>query len=102
MTAKTKGPKFTGALGEPIPVQLDLIVEQLAHGDTKRVWDQCRKKQIEKFTVLLKHYGIEVSHPDAWLSLAFCLALDFVPGMQIVEYAPRRRGAPYDGQEAMA
>ena len=37
MTATTKSPKFVGALDEHIPFQPDLIVEQLAQGDTERV-----------------------------------------------------------------
>ena len=100
MAAKAKVPKFTGALKEPIPYY-PMAVALLAHGEDadkqKKIWqtacNDLTKKRAEKLLMLLEYYRIEQSDPNAWLGLAYRLALDFIPGMKIVENA-RRRGAP--------
>ena len=48
----------------------------------------------ERVRLLMKHYRIEASDPHCFARLAFYLAQDWVPGCQIVDKAPRRRGAP--------
>jgi len=48
----------------------------------------------EKMRLLMKHYRIEVSDPRCFAQLSFHMARDWVPGFQIVDEAPRRRGAP--------
>ena len=42
----------------------------------------------------MDHYGIKPNEPECGLKLAFRLAQDHVPGMQVVENAPRRKGRP--------
>jgi hypothetical protein len=46
-----------------------------------------------KLDLLLEHYCIEESDRLRWKKLSFCLALDHVPGMQVVE-SRARKGAP--------
>ena len=48
----------------------------------------------EKMKLLMNHYRIEASDPDCLAQLAFRLAQDWVPGCQILDQAPRTRGAP--------
>jgi hypothetical protein len=48
----------------------------------------------DKMRLLMKHYRIEVSDTRCFAQLAFRMAHDWVPGFQIVDKAPRRRGAP--------
>jgi hypothetical protein len=48
----------------------------------------------ERIRLLMQHYGIEEANPQRLAHLAFCLALDWVPGCQIVDEAPRSPGAP--------
>jgi hypothetical protein len=48
----------------------------------------------EKIQLLMDHYGIDDANPDGLAHLAFYLARDWVPGCQIVDEAPPKRGAP--------
>jgi hypothetical protein len=43
---------------------------------------------------LLDHYNVKPNDPACWLKLAFLLAQVHVPGMKVVENAPRGPGAP--------
>jgi len=52
------------------------------------------RARLLKLLLLLEHYGIKPGEPDCWLKLAFLLAQDHVPGMQVVENAPRERAHP--------
>jgi hypothetical protein len=51
------------------------------------------RTRLIKLLLLLEHYDIKQNDPARWEKLAFLLALVHVPGMKVVEYAPRR-GAP--------
>jgi hypothetical protein len=42
---------------------------------------------------LLARYGIPAEHSRRWEELAFCLAVEHVPAMQMVSH-PRKKGAP--------
>ena len=102
MAAKTRGPKFTDELRKPIPFDLGMVVALLEYGEDKDELVNIKqaalrnlgKEWTRKLLLLLHHYEIEKSHPDAGWRLAFHLALDLVPGMQIVESVPRGRGRP--------
>jgi hypothetical protein len=48
----------------------------------------------DKIKCLMKHYKIDPEKPDGLASLAFCLARDWVPGCQVIDEEPRKRGAP--------
>src|SRR5262249_6690328 len=48
----------------------------------------------EKTRLLMEHYHIKASDRRRFAQLAFHLAKDWVPGFQIVDKAPRTRGAP--------
>jgi hypothetical protein len=48
----------------------------------------------DRIQLLRDHYGIDETDPDGLAELAYCLAQDWVPGCQIVDEAPKRRGAP--------
>jgi hypothetical protein len=48
----------------------------------------------EKIKFLMEHYGIDPGKPDGLAFLALCLAQDWVPGCQIIDEEPRKRGAP--------
>jgi hypothetical protein len=49
----------------------------------------------ERIRLLMQHYGIDdANNPEGLAHLAFHLMQDWVPGCQIVDEAPRRRGAP--------
>jgi hypothetical protein len=57
--------------------------------------DQTHRERQEKLELLLEHYGIStLSDPKRWWALAYALAIDFVPGMQVLKRAPSKRGRP--------
>ena len=41
------------------------------------------REWINRFRILLRHYGIEESAPDKWASLLLRLALDYIPGFRL-------------------
>ena len=67
MAAKAKGPKFTGALGEPIPFDQGMIVALLEYGKDKdesvnikqAALSNLGKEWTRKLLMLLDHYKIE-------------------------------------------
>jgi len=86
-------PKFPGDLG--IPIQKPLVFPFGATpGSTEREQGVAYEKRVrelrfEKLVMLFKYYGIPPEN-DWWPSLAWHLACDFVPGMQVVDRLPRR------------
>ena len=63
-------------------------------GDDRDAEDLLHAMLWEKIRLLMKQYRIKASDPDCFARLAFHLAQDWVPGFQIVDEAPRRRGPP--------
>jgi hypothetical protein len=102
MPTKARGPKFSGALNEPIvgthPLALAVLIRKQPESVRKMVWkaqkDRITKQQVDKLRLLLKHYKIAPNDPNRFLLLAFHLARDFVPGMSVVDKSRRGRGAP--------
>jgi hypothetical protein len=88
VSGKTKT-RYSGPLNQPIVLPLGML-----YGPTspKRAKGILRARLI-KLLLLLEHYDIKQNDPARWEKLAFLLALDHVPGMKVVEYAPQR-GAP--------
>ena len=86
--------KFPGALGEPIQKPL-MFPFGVAPGDNQRERNIAYKRRLlelrfEKLLLLLRHYEIPTSEHNQWLILAWHLACDFVPGMQVVDRLPKR------------
>jgi hypothetical protein len=97
-------PIFPGILNEPI-LKPRLFPFGIPSGDTpeqRRLAEQKRVFELryQKLVALLKHYGIRKSGDapssydvleNPWLLLAWRLACDCVPGMQVVARWPIRR-----------
>jgi hypothetical protein len=86
-------PKFPGELGRPIQKPL-VFPFGVTTGSTEREQGVAYEKRVrelrfEKLVMLFKYYGIPPEN-DWWPSLAWHLACDFVPGMQVVDRLPRR------------
>jgi hypothetical protein len=91
MPHKRRGPKFSGALAEPIYERFGSGV--LAMPDDEEKWKARLFGRLEgKLELLLEHYQIDSEHPDRWWMLSLQLAVDFVPGMRIEPAPPSRRG----------
>jgi hypothetical protein len=80
---------YSGALNQPIVRPLGLLYGPTSPRGAKGI----RRVRLLKLLLLLEHHDIKPDDPACWLKLAFLLALDHVPGMKVVEYAPQR-GAP--------
>lgn len=92
---------FTGRLDVPIVKrnELELAFEKLDE-EVQTIYEKEIEKisaeRREKLELLFEHYMIPPTFSDAkrcW-ALAYSLALDFVPGMQVLKRAPRKRGRP--------
>jgi hypothetical protein len=81
---------YSGELNQPIVRPLGLLYGPTSPRGAKLVL----RARAEKLLLLLEYYDIKPNDPASWLKLAFLLALDHVPGMRVVENAPRGRGAP--------
>src|SRR5262249_45068565 len=77
-------PKYTGALAQPIYVDLDQLNDE---DQLKEVW---HTQTAENMLLLFKHYKIDPSHEQSWEKLAFQLAFDHVPGLRLA-LRPKRR-----------
>jgi hypothetical protein len=82
--------RYSGALSQPIVRPLGLLYGPTSPRGAKGVL----RARLIKLLLLLEHYDIKPADPACWLKLAFLLAQDHVPGMKVVENAPRGRGAP--------
>jgi hypothetical protein len=80
---------YSGALNQPIVLPLGLLYRPTSPIGAKGIL----RARLIKLLLLLEHYDIKPNDPARWEKLAFVLALDHVPGMKVVEYAPQR-GAP--------
>lgn len=47
-----------------------------------------------KLTLLFRHYEYDISSPDDFLVLIMRLAHDWIPGFDVVDTSPRKRGRP--------
>jgi hypothetical protein len=86
MTAKKKSapPKFKGELAQPILAPFDMMADgQLGPGFYLGL-----EARIRKFSLLAKHYGVE---PNDWFLLAYKMACDLVPGLQVLYDDPAAR-----------
>jgi hypothetical protein len=91
MGKKYTAPKFAGALAEPIYEPVSRGVLQLP--DDSKHWEEAVLSQLMcKLALLLRHYEIDASDPDRWLTLSFRLGRAFVPGMKVVASPPPKRG----------
>ena len=101
----TKGPRFCGALDEPIlspnvwttafvmDANRDCEAAQKAISDLSRDWVQHQK--IEKLNLLAERYDVTLGELwVAWSYLCLRLAEDCVPGFRVVDKAPKGRGHP--------
>jgi hypothetical protein len=81
--------RYPGALNQPIVRPRGLLYGPTSPRGAKGIL----RTRLIKLLLLLEHYDIKQNDPARWEKLAFLLALDHVPGMKVVEYAPQR-GAP--------
>jgi hypothetical protein len=81
MTKAKKPAKFSGELAEPILAPLHVDGEDLFS-------DGVFEARIRKTALLAAHYGVE---PGDWFGLAYRMALDLVPGFQVLYDDPRAR-----------
>jgi hypothetical protein len=88
VSAKRKS-RYSGALNQPIVLPLGLLYSPTSPRGAKGIL----RARLIKLLLLLEHYDIKQDDPARWEKLAFLIALDHVPGMKVVEYAPQR-GAP--------
>lgn len=88
MSAKRKL-RYSGPLNQPIVLPLGTLYGPTSPRGVKGIL----RTRLTKLILLLEHYDIKQNDPVRWEKLAFLLALDHVPGMKVVEYAPQR-GAP--------
>ena len=89
MSGRSKTHYF-GALNQPIVLPLGLLYRPTSPIGAKGIL----RTRLIKLLLLLDHYNIKPNDPACWLKLAFLLAQDHVPGMKVVENAPRGPGAP--------
>jgi hypothetical protein len=90
MARKRRAPNYTGALAQPIYLEDDYkFTGGLGQATQEPDVAAMRKRAVEKFWLLFKHYKIDPSDEQSWLKLAMSLALDHVPGLQVAN-RPRR------------
>jgi hypothetical protein len=80
--AKEAVRQFTGELSSPILVPGTDGKYPLS---TTTLEPEIAKQRRAKIDLLFEHYGIQSDDKDRWRKLSACLAVDFVPGMIIVE-----------------
>jgi len=91
---------FSGRLADPIVRRNDLELAFEKIGEEVQTIFEKESERIsferrEKLELLLEHYMIPaLSDAKRWRALAYALACDFVPGMQVLKRAPRKRGRP--------
>ena len=93
---RVPGREFSGELNTPLfKPTLSSLMKQVgvdaALALNNKQWDELRSAKVKKLLLLMKEYKIESDSqsPLCWVTLAFRLAEDFVPGMQIVDRGPR-------------
>lgn len=56
--------------------------------------EEILQKKLAKMMLLAQHYGIEKKGPDLWFVLAWKLAQDYVPGLEVKISPDKKKGAP--------
>lgn len=98
---KIRRRKFTGSLATPLLVE-NFYSTLLGHGKAEVVKlraNNCSEligSAVAKLNLLFTHYGIARTGDDAqdYKTLAWSLALDFVPGFQLAAAEKSKRGRP--------
>ena len=93
MPKKKQGPTYSRELNKPI-LRTDPLVIALRKNHIGNEQERILGILIEKFGLLMAHYGIDKSAKDCWGQLALCLAFAHVPGMQVTDQAPPKKGRP--------
>lgn len=89
MARKRPAPKYAGALAQPIYVDPPGLLElQYPEATLNEKW---QTQVPEKMLLLFKHYKIDPSDTQSWQKLAFNLAFEHVPGMQVALRPKRGR-----------
>ena len=93
--AKHPTKRFSGELREPILKKL-IFPFGVVPGDSvkQREAESLRREldlKFKKLLLLLKHYKLENAGEDRWIGLAYHLACDFVPGMQVKDRPNSKR-----------
>lgn len=88
MAGKRK-PRYSGALNQPItPIFNGLLLPKEVFGT------HVLSQRNQKLNLLLVHYNIDPKESGRWQKLAFCLAVEHVPGMRVTHEPGRGRGRP--------
>jgi len=96
---KPKQKKWEGALGEPIERWPKDVLKTQFPNLTSEELDKLIDERVElerrgKLLLLLEHYGIAGKSGRDFMELSKSLAVDFVDGFKLAEFAPRPVGAP--------
>jgi hypothetical protein len=94
--------KFVGRLACPIERTNSLALGLQAYGKSDKDAEEVFRKENEriareigeKFDLLFEHYDLQRDNPNGWISLAYRLAADFIPGMRIQVGKPPTAGRP--------
>jgi hypothetical protein len=81
---KTKKPSYKGELAKPIYVG-SIPIEATNEEQSEWIEQVIKQEMIEKLPLLFQHYRIP--DKDDYFSLAFALAMDYVPGFQVKQTA---------------
>jgi hypothetical protein len=85
MARKRRAPNCTDALAQPIYLEEHYkFTGGLGQATQELDVAAISKRAVEKFWLLFKHYKIDPSDEQGCLKLAMSLALDHVPGLQVV------------------
>jgi hypothetical protein len=102
---KERGPfprvKYTGALAEPIYETAVSSLEKLGCSEAHDCLARIKASHVAKLFLLFDWYKFDPDAKDAWVSLAFRLALDHVPGMDVVSSPKPRRGRKKSWQDGL-
>jgi hypothetical protein len=84
-----KRPRFKRILARawqrPEPGLSDEQFKEFYEREAWREAQEISRVQMARLKSILNHYGINPSHPNAWLLLAYHLARDYYPGFKILK-----------------
>jgi hypothetical protein len=85
MARKRRAPNYTGALAQPIyPEDHYKFTGGLGQATREPDIAAISKRRVEKMLLLFEHYKLDPSDERSWRKLAVSLALEHVPGLQLV------------------
>lgn len=102
--------KFTGPLAKPVRLEVHFsTLSDASPEDTQRLNREEHRKAfrewLSKFDLLFAHYGVNIEHRDwenrDWIALVTRMAVDLIPGFQIVSAGKRGPGRRPDPFEAI-